>query len=370
MAAPSAPILFFLSASLAVAFALPAPARAEEDLEVGDEALADAIDENEDDEDVDPIEEHKRDEADRTHVSGNTPGSLASPLAIKDETRLKLLCDALQSEKHGLPEGDPAALAIAKRAALRDVYTVSVPPGGFKLGEYRSRAGRLPLRLDHPLIAVDGAVRLIAAQKAGGAFDIKTKEAAALLASVEEKKIGLEVTFRVDRAMAETMPPCFSYPKSAAYALNIEPLSFALVEVANNNKRVVEAKTPALEELKTWMNPGKARLAIIATSEGPVDSDALSKAIEAKRGELEGCFGPMMQSVSGTGMVSYEAAVAPSGAVTEVRREAESLDDSNAGECAAKILAAVSAPKAPKTSRAHVSLTVERGEDELETLTD
>lgn len=370
MTAPRAPIFFFLSASLAIAFALPAPAHAEDDLEVGDEALAEAIDESEDEEDVDPIEEHKRDEADRAHVAGNTPGSLASPLLIKEETRLKLLCDALQSEKRGLPEGDPTALALAKRAALRDVYTALVPPGGFKLGEYRSRAGRLPLRLEHPLIAVDGAVRLIAAQKAGGAFDLKAKEAAALLAAVEEKKIGLEVMFRVDRAMADTMPACFSYPKSAAYALNIEPLSFALVEVGNNNKRVVEAKTPALEELQAWMSPGKARLAIIATSEGPVDSDALVKAIESKRSELEGCFGAMMQSVSGTGMVSYEAALAPSGALTDVRREAESLDDASAGECAAKILAAVSAPKASKTSRAHVSLTVERGEDELQVLTD
>jgi hypothetical protein len=355
--------------TLAISFTLLAPTRATAELEDPDEnALGE--DDADEESDVDPQEDSKHDEADRNHVAGKAEGSLAFPIALKDEARLEKLCAALQGSRGAKPEDDFTVLAANKRIAMRDVYTVLVQPGGFKVGDYKNRSGRLPLRLEHPLFALDSALRLVVAQKSGGSFVIPAKEASAILNAIEEKKLALEVSFRIDGDMADTLAPCFSYPKSAAYVLNVEPLTYALIEVGNNHRRRAEQKTPALAELKEWMAPGKARLAIIASSEGPVDSDALTKAVEAKRGELEACFGSLMQSSSAVGMVAYEASLTPQGAIADVRVEAEALEDDAAQACAQKVIAAIGVAKTARASKAHVALTIERGDEDAPMITD
>lgn len=358
-----------LAALLTLAFAVSrATAVRAEDQDI--DAIGDDAADDDDDDNADPQEETKKDEADRAWVAGKGEGALGAPIAIRDEARAAKLCDALQGERNAKPDANLEQLEVAKHSALRDVYTILLAPGGFKIGEYRPRAGRLPLRLEHPLTAFEGALRMIVTQKAGGAFSIPAKEASAIVSAIDDKKLGLEVVFRVDSDMAESMTPCFSYPKSAAYALNIEPLSFTLVDVGSNNRKRAEAKTPALDKLKEWMDPGKARLSIAATAEGALDSEVFAKVIEAKRGELEACFGTMIQSVSATGMVSYEASVTPQGSVTDIRLEAESLDDDQVGACAAKVIAAVGAPRAAKGSKAHVALSIERGEESAQVVND
>jgi hypothetical protein len=114
------------------------------------------------------------------------------------------------------------------------------------------------------------------------------------------------------------------------------------------------------------MDPGKARLSIVVSAEGAIDAPALTSAVEAKRAELEACFQKVMQSASESGMLGFEAAVTREGAFAEVRLEAEALEDGDeASACVSKVLATVVAPKAAKASRAHVSLSIERGEDQL-----
>jgi hypothetical protein len=344
-----------LALSLATSFAFAPPARADDsDLEQP---------EDDEDEDDDLVEESKKDEADRLYVAGTEIGSLAAPIELKDESALEKLCKDVQPLRTANTNLDPAELRTNKRTAMRNVYSVVVAPGGFKIGDYHHRGSRLPLRLEHPLNALDGALRLIVVQRAGGSFEVASKDAAALSKDIEEKKLGLEVVFRIDGAMSETLAPCFSYPKSAAFALNVEPLSYALVEA---KVRRAETKTPALAKLKEWMEPGKARLAIIATAEGPLDGAALTQAIETKRAELEACFASTMQSAAATGVVAYEASVARDGSLADVRLEAESLShDEAAGACAAKVLATVGAPKAAKPSRAHVAFNIIRGDDDV-----
>jgi hypothetical protein len=204
-------------AALAVSITLPhGRARAEEleiDVHGGDD----------DEEDEDPNAEKKRDDADRVHVSGSEPGSLASPIKLGEEPRVEKLCADVQGARGARDDQDLGELRAKKREAMRNVYSVLVDAGGFKVGDYKHRAGRLPLRLDHPLIALDGAVRMIVLAKAGGGFELAAKDAAAVVREIEAKRMMLEVVFRVD-AGAESMAPCFSYPKSAAYALNVEPL--------------------------------------------------------------------------------------------------------------------------------------------------
>lgn len=309
-------------------------------------------------------DEEKRDEDDRIHVSGTAAGSLATPIVLRDEAALEKLCRDVQSPRSSSESEDRSVLRENRRSAMRNVYSAVVAPGGFKVGEFRHRGSRLPLRLEHPFTTLDGALRLIVVQRAGGSFELPATEAAVWASAIEEKRASLEVLFRIDHAMSDSLAPCFSYPKSATFAFNVEPLAYTLVE-NGGQKRRVETKTPALAKLKEWMEPGKARLSIVATTEGPIDGPALTQAIEAKRTELEACFGTMMQSAAATGVVAYEASVTPQGAFSEVRVEAESLRDSEAGPCAAKVLALVGAPKAKKASRAHVAFNIVRGDDDL-----
>jgi hypothetical protein len=173
------------------------------------------------------------DEADlRAFLKGKGEGSLSNPIALDTEARVETLCKELQgrrasSDKDAVERSiERHELKMKAESARRAAYHVRVGPKGFRVGDYNFDQGTLPLKLDQQLVALDGAVTMAAMEKKGAHFKLSPKDATALVARIDKKEIALDVDFRLDSA--KDISPCFSAPKSAAYALRIEPGPFHL----------------------------------------------------------------------------------------------------------------------------------------------
>jgi hypothetical protein len=301
----------------------------------------------------------------RAFLKGKGEGSLDNPIALAQEARLEALCGELQGRR-SKPHGDEVErgierheLALKAESARRAVYRILVDPRGFRMGEYRVEEGALPLRLDQAFVALDGAVTLSAMKRGGAWFKLAPKEASALLQRIASKEIALDLLFRLDRGSDE-LSPCFSTPKSAAYSLRIEPLSYALVDVATK-KPIASAATPEMKSLKSWLEPGAPSLRISVHSvEGALDPDQINAALESKRKDFESCLAPILQSADATAVLGFQAIVAPSGGIKNVRLQVSAIDHPQAAACVEKVIASATAPKSAKGALAQVTIAVDR----------
>lgn len=306
----------------------------------------------------------------RAALKGEGEGSLKNPMKLDSEAALAKLCDALEGPRRAQAEGDAYARGLARhelklrsRLAQRSVYQIRVAPGGFKVDDYRYERGRLPLKLDRSLVALDGAATLSVIRHKGGMFEVAPEQAWSLAQQIESKQVALEIVFRID-AEPRGLGGCFSYPKSAVYNLQIEPLSYALLG-ASSNQVLAGSTTPAMKRLQTWLDPGLARLELaVAGVEGTVDAEQLRAAIEGHRNAIEACMKPVIDSAYETAVLGYAVTIAPSGALAGVHREAEAIDHESVGPCVDRALASVAVTKAQRGSSAHLAITVARAVSE------
>jgi hypothetical protein len=310
---------------------------------------------------AEPKDEHGKmsDDDVRAFLSGQEPGSLAQPIALDAESKVESLCNDLMVSRGRATQ----ELRAKKKAAERKIYRVRVETKGFKLGEYQADDKMLPLSLDQSLVALDGALSLAILDRDSGEFELSAQAAQGVLSTAEKKRLALEIVFRVDREH-DGLPACYSYQKSGAYALRIEPLTLTLIDTSAQ-KQVASKTTDAMDDLKSWLEPGKAMLNVLVHDvEGPIDGEALTTAINKRSADLQSCLSAVMKSPSATAVLAYAATVTTGGAITELRREVEAAEQSGAASCVEKVIASVSAAKMPRVSRVHVTVSVDREEPE------
>lgn len=306
-----------------------------------------------------------RREADRAFLRGEEPGSIRRPALLQTKAEAAALCKAVERPPRGsAEEGEELPprreVARARREALRNVYEVTVPPAGFRFAK-GGREGVLPLDVQRALLAVDGAVSLQVMRRQGARFTVPADRERALREQHAKKELALRVVFRVDREGANEVDPCFSYPKSDAYSLRIEPLRYELRALRGADPLpVATATTPALEELEHFASPGEGVLATAVVVEGSHDAEAVARAIDGGRALFEGCLDSVLRSAGATGTLAYGATVSAEGVVQDVTLELEALDAPGAAACVERVLAAIAAPRGPRPSRLHVTVGIDR----------
>lgn len=313
-------------------------------------------------------EEEARERAARAFLKGNDEGALGHPLAIGTEDKAEQICAALggtteiKGEKAPFVRPTRRELKAQRDAAAHKVYRALVSAGNFKVGEYRPAKGLLPLKLDRSLVGLDGALILSVMKKEGGAFHLGAKEAEDLAQRIEAKQVALEIVFQVDDAPG--LSACFSYPKSATYSIRIEPLTYALIDVATQ-KPIASTSTPALRELREWIEPGAPTLRLAAHSADGVIDEALTGALEAKRGQVQGCLDSVMRSADGTAVLGFSATAAPGSSLRDLQLDFQTLGQDPAAACVQKALASVVA-RGARASRVEIMVTVDRdGPDQV-----
>lgn len=312
--------------------------------------------------------QHPRDEEreERAFLKGSAPGALGRPIALDTEMRVAKLCSDLETPSRAATSGDAFERGLARherrlrrREALRAVYSVIIEPARFEVDDYRYSEQRLPLRLDRQLIALDGALTLAIVQRERTAFEIVPGRAREIAGKIAEKRAALRIVFRVE---SEAGPPnsCFSYPKSAAYALRTTPLAFEIVD--DKGDVVASAKTDALARLEAFLNPGPGSIVIAVENAEEVDGrEALMGALEKKMGALESCFEPVLSSDSDTALLSFRATWVPSGALGDTHLEMAAIEDGDSiVSCVERVLSTITTPKVARASEVHVSIGVAR----------
>jgi hypothetical protein len=215
------------------------------------------------------------------------------------------------------------------------------------------------VNLEQSLFALGGAASLSILDRDSGSFKVAPKDAPSIVTGVEKKHVALEIVFRVE-GEHDGLSACFSYPKSEAWALRIEPLTMALID-NSLQRRVAAITTEDMERLRAWLTPGEASMQVgVHDVEGPLDPEVLTTAINGKKRALEACLGPVMKSRSDTAVLGFAAVATPGGSLVELRREVEAIDQAGAASCVEKVLASLGVPKRPKVSRVHIAITVER----------
>lgn len=286
----------------------------------------------------------------------------SAPIRIDTEEGAAELCEVAAQRPPAVDEEDPVEAGKnlerwdAERAALfSKVYRAVVEPTSVKFETYAPKDRRLPLDLDHSLLALDGALVLSVMDRRGAAFTLEEEEARGIVRRANEKQLRLGITFQVDSKYADELSPCFSYPKSATYSLRIVPLSYELLDAGGHV--LASVRTDRMEELDLAAEPAKVRISTRVV-DGVVDQAKLESAVHARRAEMEACLAGVSRGKE-EAVVGLIAAI-DGGRIVRARQEIEATEDPAAAPCLARALEAVKPPQASKGAQIGVVVQLDR----------
>ncbi|MEQ9501987.1 MAG: hypothetical protein RIT81_34260 [Deltaproteobacteria bacterium] len=238
----------------------------------------------------------------RAMLRSDRPGSLAKPSALTVDA-LKQLCGE-----------EPSAIGA--------VYRTRIGPTGFDFRSYAE--GALPLALDRPLLALDGAA-LLSADERDAAFTIDATRADRAKAQRAAKALELEVTFRLAEAEAGALASCFTKKGSGQWALHVEALAYRLVPAEGD--ALAQLETEAMKRLAAWVRPGDAKVRIEARAlDAAVDEERATVAVAAARDKIESCTASAREAITDPVTMAYLADVDASGRITAARAELVTAD--------------------------------------------
>lgn len=285
------------------------------------------------------------------------------PIQLDDEQKAAELCSQA-ARRPPIEDEDPVEAgkrlerwAKEQEAVFSKVYRAVVEPTSVEFETYVPADRRLPLDLDHSLLALDGALVLSVMDRRGAAFTLKEEEARGIVRRAQAKQIRLGITFQIDSEYADELSPCFSYPKSATYSLRIIPLSYELLDAGGH--ALARVRTDRMEELSLARTPGTLRIRTRVV-DGVVDHAKLATAVETRRGDMEACLTGARKGGGEESVIGLIAAI-ENGKIVGARQEIEATEDPEAAHCLARALEGVKPPQASRGARIGVVVQLERG---------
>lgn len=270
----------------------------------------------------------------RAVLRSDRAGSLAKPKPLTVDALAKLCADDAE--------------------ATQAVYTAEVPAEGFRFGSYDE--GALPLALDRPLLALDGAA-LLHPDEREAAFVMSAEDAKEARARLADKALTLEVKFRL--AQVEQLTSCFTLEGSGQWAVHVEALAFAVKPASG--APLATLSTEAMKRLEAWVRPGDAQVRLEARAlDGAVDAEVATGALAAARGAIETCTAKAREAITDPVTLAYVAEVSAAGKVEGVRAELVTAELDEEVECVQKALAAVEMPRAAKRYQAQLVVALDR----------
>jgi hypothetical protein len=306
------------------------------------------------------------DAEDRQFLKGNEEGAYANPRKLGSLEDLRKVCAALDrrppdEDKNAYERGvERANKVIAQKKARREIYEVTFEGRGFRLGDYDVKAGELPLDLDKSLTGLDQTLTLSPLDKEAVRFKLAGPEAEDAAKRHQEKSLRLKLVFALadDRNVHDG--GCYGHPLADAFTFLVYPLTWSLEKKAGE-PAIASVKTERAGRLAEWLQPGAASLRIeVSRTAGTIDPAVLSAAVESKKPELEACVKPVVDSPIGSGLVSMQLAILPSGAFVKPSIELDSYEEATVAECVEKTLLAATVKKGSKASAAQVVVAVDR----------